>query len=363
MKGVGTAIANHFLFVHFDHKPQDTIAPSTLNAISVAMAFIFKTCIGLAVLVAFTQLLWLTFREKWLKITSIDALFSSPSNAWCLLDFRIATKAPVTWTVALLCWLLPLTAIFPPGAISVVGVNGNSTVAMSVPTFNSSTNATSLIAWDAAAEDCYNGAGQDLLRLATLTILGGSALPFSSPCGPNCTYNIGFRGPAWDCQNSTSDPDNPFGPGSVAPFDDATFLETAIINNVFWLWYSAELEPPEPPVRATQVISCRIYLAWYNITVRFSNSTLFYDNLNITFESPWAGINDTNSAQCIATASDSDAGPFWDNLNIGAVTSAVATQLNGNITYSSTSPLPIEHVNRKLVWDIVSKFNQQPYLE
>ena len=360
MKGTATAIANHLFFVHFDHQPQDAIDQSTLNGISVAMAFIFKTCIIFAMMIAFTQLLWLTFRQRWLEVACIDSLSSSPNSLMSLLHFRAAIKAPVTWTIALLCWLAPITSIFPPGAISVAGVNGNSTVQSIVPTFNSSTNTSSLINWDGNAADCYNGPGQDMLRLTTLAILGGGPLPFSSPCAPNCTYDINFRGPAWDCQNSTSDPDNPFGPESKVPFDDATFINTEIINNVFWLWYSAELEPPNPSVRATQVISCRIYLARYAITVRFSDSTLFYDNVNITFESPWVGVNE--SATCITTSPDSDSGPFWDDLNIGALTSAVATQLNGNISYSSISPLT-KRANRKRVWAIVSTFNMEPWLE
>src|SRR5277367_1258878 len=55
MKGTTTAIANHLLFVHLDRQSQDVIDQSTLNAISVAMAFIFKTCIGVAMLIAFTD--------------------------------------------------------------------------------------------------------------------------------------------------------------------------------------------------------------------------------------------------------------------------------------------------------------------
>jgi len=362
MKGATTALANHLLFTHFDHQSQNTIPQTTLNMISVAMAFIFRTCIGFAVLIAFTQLLWLTVRQRWLETTCIDSLFSSPNNLCSLLHFRAATKAPVTWTIALLCWLTPLTTIFPPGAISVVISNGNFTVESVVPTFNSSTNTSSLVAWDGSAEDCYTGPGQDMLRLAALTMLSASPLPFSSPCGSNCTYNIGFRGPAWQCQNSTFDPENPFGPQSQTPDEDATFLYTGIIDDVFWLWYSAQLDPPEPSVRATEVISCSVYLAWYDITIKFADSTLFYDNVNITFESPWTGLNESTSALCTEYASDSDPGPFWDNLNIAAVTSAVATQLKGNITYSSISSLP-NRTNQQPVKAIVSMLIPEHYLE
>ena len=336
MKGATTAVGNHLLFVHFDSQPQDAIAQSTLNAVSVAMAFVFKTCIGFALLIAFTQLLWLTLRERWLETTSIDSLFSSPNSLKSLLHIRPATKAPVTWTIALLCWLVPFTTIFPPGAISVVGINGNSTVERFVPTFNASSNTTSLVGWTGFAEDCYSGAGQETLRFAAMTMLGGMPLTFSSPCGPNCSYDIGFGGPAWKCQDSASDPDNPFGPASRSSSGPAVFVYTAIVNNVFWLWYSAQVGTANSPGVSSQVISCRIYIARYDITMRFSDSTLFYDKINITFDNPWEGLDQTNiSAVCLDSVATADAGPFWDNLNIAAISSAVATQLNGNITYSS----------------------------
>jgi len=337
MKGAATAIGNHLFFVHFDQQPQDAIAQSTLNAISVAMAFIFKTCIGFALLTAFTQLLWLTLRERWLEATSIDRLFSSPNSLKALLHIRPATKAPVTWTLALLCWLVPFATIFPPGAISVVGISSNAMVEKLVPTFNSSANTSSLVGWGGAATDCYGGAGQETLRMASMTMLGGIPLPFSSPCGPNCSYDIGFRGPAWNCQNSTADADNPFGPASTFSSGPAVFLYTAIVNDVFWLWYSAPMGTSNPV--SSQVISCRIYVAWYDITIRFSDSVLFYDKINVTLEDPWVGLNRTNlSAVCLPSITGTDPGPFWDNLNIGAISSAVATQLDGNITFTSISP-------------------------
>lgn len=326
---------NHLLFRHFDQRSTETMSQSWLTAISVGLAFIFKACITYSLLIAFSQRLWLTYREKPLKGAYIDTLFSTPTNLYSLLNINVIRLAPITWTMALICWLTPLAAVFPPGALSVAGVLRNSTEEVLVPTFNASANTSSLIGWDGNAEDCYTGAGQDLLRLTTLTILGGNVLPYPSPCGPNCTYSISFRGPAFKCQNSTTDPDNPYLKGDTL----GEWIETNVINNVFWLWYlNVHTDPPDPSLSFhIQAVSCHIYVAQYEIEVRFSDSSIFFEKVNVTNQNLWSGVNMTSS--CIEPSLSTPPGPFWDALNIGAISSSVSTLLNGNITFSSITSL------------------------
>jgi hypothetical protein len=357
-----SAIGNHFLFRHFDQlSPQQAgITQGWLNAIAVALAFIFKACIVCSLLTAFNQLLWFTFRERSLKSIHIEALFSIPTDLYSLLNFDILRLAPLPWIVALMCWFIPLASVFPPGALSVNGVLQNSIEDVLVPTFNASANTSSLIGWGGSAEDCYTGAGQDLLRLTTLTILGGSVLSFPSPCGANCTYGISFLGPAFQCQNSTLDPDNPY----YNFRSDGEWIETNIIDNVYWLWFlNVETDPPNlDPLNQMQAISCHIYEAIYNVTVRFSDSSLFFDDVNITYQNLWEeGVN--ASSLCIEPYQyqSTPPGPFWDSLNIGAISSSVSTLLNGNVTFSSIAPCRYL-LKKQLGWAIALMWGQH-YLE
>jgi hypothetical protein len=49
------------------------------------------------------------------------------------------------------------------------------------------------------ASDTYNGPSSQLVRIAGRVLTTGEIIPWPSPCGVNCTYNVSFTGPAWDC--------------------------------------------------------------------------------------------------------------------------------------------------------------------
>jgi hypothetical protein len=326
-------VGNHFFFRHFDQQPTSSIEQSRLAAISVALTFIFKACIIVSVATSFDQQMWFTFRQKALKVSHIEHIFTLPTNIFSLLHLDVIRIAPITWGLAVLCWIIPIVAIFPPGSIRVEGRSVTSLSQVAVPTFNGSNLSVSkVVELDGSSIGTYGGPAQVLKLSSTLTVLGRRIQQFQSPCGINCSYSLTFGGPAFQCRNATMDPMNPYLEGVTG----GSWLEAGIIDYEFWLWYPHYTSPDHTFSRwnqLTQAIACKTYQAQYFADFRFLNEALFVDNIQVLHSSP---LNWTS----VYSGVDYEKPDFdWLSSNYAAISQSVISLLNGNVTYSSDTLL------------------------
>jgi hypothetical protein len=317
------------LFRYFDQQPTTSIEQGRLTAISVAFTFVFKSCVVIAVLTSFDQQMWFTFRQKPLKGSHIERIFSAPTSIFSLLHLHILRVAPITWGFAALCWLIPIAAIFPPGSIRIEGHLLTSNAQRFVPTFNSSRPTVSKIVelngttWD------YSGPAQVLKLSTTLTVLGHGIRQFPSPCGTNCSYTLSFQGPTFQCRNSTVDSMNPL----FAARDRQVWINTNIIDNDFWIWYtyntfnaSRELSNIDPIVQA---VTCCTYEANYTADFLFLNDVLSVENITFKLGDPLNWTEAKTSPLGIYSDRRN-----WIASNFAAISQSVISLLNGNVSYT-----------------------------
>jgi hypothetical protein len=281
-------------------------------------------------LIAFDQQLWRTLRHRATKGAIIDKLFSIPTNILQMFNVSVIKAAPLAWTLAAICWFAPFAAIFPLGALEVVGRLSILEGVENVPTLNLQMDTTSVLAeLTGLAVKCYSTAAQPLRRSTARTILDHAVVTFPSPCGANRSYHLTFTGPAFECHNATNDLDN---------LDNASITNSMFINavrnsNVFWLYYTpntlAANRYSGPGV--TQAVACRVYQSEYDFNMTFTNG-----NLVIQGTTKREQLLDWNLLGSSCTGAPRGPWP-WNLTNMAAIADSVMFLLTGN--FSTTSNL------------------------
>ena len=319
-------LGHHFFYTYLDQRQTNSFPQFYIILIATALAFLFKACVVSAVLIAYDQQLWHTFRRKSLKGSQINSLFAIPYSPFQLLDPRHVMKATLPWSLALLCWLIPLAAVFPPGSIEVVGhLRSDPSADLDAPSLNMQQDTTDVIAgFTGFAETCYNSPAQDIRRSTARTILDHAIVPFTSPCGSNCSYSLEFSGPAFQCRNSTYDSDNP----QFGAITDAMYLEATTVNNSFWLFFTASTIPGDPPAGRVQAVSCETYEATYNLGITFSDN-----NLVVARNVEYGNLINWTAAEASCGGSTNN----WAAVNMAAISQSVMLLLNGTASTTSIS--------------------------
>lgn len=128
------------------------VPQSWVATISTALVFAFRSSLGSALLIAFTQQIWKLFRHKPLKgtfpalillltrltpiVSTIDLLYTVLSSPVNLFYPELAISAPLEFLFALVFWSLPIATIFPPGALVIAPETRITLRNATVPTFN-----------------------------------------------------------------------------------------------------------------------------------------------------------------------------------------------------------------------------------
>ncbi|CAN9264935.1 unnamed protein product [Alternaria alternata] len=86
--------------------------------------------------VAYDQALWSLFRRKLLKAFIIDRLATLVFSPWNLFRKDMIVSAPLEWFLSLLCFLIAIAAVFPPGALTVKSEPFSLPEMQQIPTMN-----------------------------------------------------------------------------------------------------------------------------------------------------------------------------------------------------------------------------------
>jgi hypothetical protein len=118
--GIATAAVQHFYYSYLDGREVDQVSMSQSWAIRIgtAFAFLFKTCLVASVGVAYCQGFWYSVRRNSVRLYELDAIFSILNNPLNFIHKNIYLRRKVLVVLALICWLLPIAAIFSPGALT-----------------------------------------------------------------------------------------------------------------------------------------------------------------------------------------------------------------------------------------------------
>ncbi|KAK4227295.1 hypothetical protein QBC38DRAFT_455389 [Podospora fimiseda] len=186
----------------------------------IALAFFVKMTLIGAVQSAFKQLAWLTVRKRGFRVKTLDSLFQSCYDPLEFFDKELVTRAFLPTLLALLAWILPLSAIASPSTLTASNIPHNETatcLGASTLDFNlengfgiwrrePDVNKQGSCFWDDWIRPntaFYNQPSMDARRLFQLAMLSKEPLQPQSPCpsDSNCTYSLSFHAPAYKCEN------------------------------------------------------------------------------------------------------------------------------------------------------------------
>jgi hypothetical protein len=118
--GIFAAISHHLFYSYLDNREIDEAAvpQNWVIRIGNAFAYLFKTCLVAAVAVAYAQGFWFLVRRKSLEIRSLDFSFGVLYNPVLLFNVNLFQKTTSLFGLAVVSWLLPISAVFSPGALT-----------------------------------------------------------------------------------------------------------------------------------------------------------------------------------------------------------------------------------------------------
>ncbi|OHE92331.1 hypothetical protein CORC01_12393 [Colletotrichum orchidophilum] len=151
-------MATHMaFFILLDGEPVETSGfnQNLQAALANFLAIAVEICLLSGIAVAYDQILWRLLRRKALEACTIDKLVTLVLSPWNLSRPGLLTSAPELWLIAFLCFMVPVTIVFPPGSLTVEFEDNVLTVTLpNVPTLNISN-------WG-------NGTWRDFLRLSLM---------------------------------------------------------------------------------------------------------------------------------------------------------------------------------------------------
>jgi hypothetical protein len=192
----------------------------------------------------------------------------------------------------------------------------------------------------------FLGASDQLRRVATRVLTNGEISQFPSPCGSNCTYNITFIGPAYNCIRLE--------PSSIVPNlsqsngDDidlglplssglTSFYAVELLDNMttqgLWVAYGDV---------ANETIHCQLYNATYTTQVQFKdnigvlNTTVQRDQqLNISAIHDGYSNLSTFHLQTMEEAAPNSTNETWRYANMVSIHRAIVEILEGSVEKAS----------------------------
>jgi hypothetical protein len=112
------ALAHHLFYTHFDYIELGQTSLSQIWAIRIGngFAYLFKSALVGSISVVYAQAFWFFVRRRVFQIDSLDKLFGLLSNPFYIFDASVFQT--LLWGLAVVSWLLPISAIFAPAALT-----------------------------------------------------------------------------------------------------------------------------------------------------------------------------------------------------------------------------------------------------
>ncbi|KAI8291754.1 hypothetical protein K4K60_000573 [Colletotrichum sp. SAR11_57] len=222
--GLGFAIGHHAYYKSLENTLVYNDEQLTTLRYGTALAFAAKASMVAAVLLAFREQIWATFSTKFLRVTTLNDMFAAPETPLSLLNLEFLWKAKIAAALAIYCCVILTTSTL----IAMPSVEIENTTCPGVRTLNFRFEDTtdwrnggkindlyqqSLSYWNQTSEDKndphffdYYTAPSDNAKefMQTSTYLQRPIIDQENTfevCerGWNCTVEIRFVGPAYNC--------------------------------------------------------------------------------------------------------------------------------------------------------------------
>jgi len=343
--GLALAVGHHLFYAYLNNRVVGEAAVPQNSAIQIgtAFAYLFKTMLVAAIGVAYAQCFWFVVRRNSYQIGSLDDFFSILNNPLRFFSRALYGRAVVLFGLALVSWLLPISAVFAPGALT--------SMPPSCPNFliTATTHKTTLVSPATvpilAPLNTYLGILDPAIAatveaISYRVLFGGGIVPWTSPCGLNCSYSISFVGPAYQCSDlgplsSTSINLTEIGLSDRGwlgvpkfPPDNSTIL-------YFGLEYAGNATTPAGLLitanNEQQTIKCELYNATYTATVKYVENEQTVQS-DVELHNPITDGNLLWTAGLVAQVNDTGVIndlEFWGRLNLLVLQAMMAAQLTG----------------------------------
>jgi hypothetical protein len=171
-------------------------------------AFIVKSFLGVSVSTVFDQLVWKSIHGQRTQIGMVDDLLSALKNGFTVLNLQLWKRFPISMTLAIICWLLPIASMISPATLSVHLTPFNEYTFKRVPLVDfTSTNFASLgtiIVPSSTGQSYwitgYNGPTPETRRVVNSVATQGEILPIEAPA-VNSSWSVEFYGPTIACDH------------------------------------------------------------------------------------------------------------------------------------------------------------------
>ncbi|KAE8316634.1 hypothetical protein BDV41DRAFT_585210 [Aspergillus transmontanensis] len=225
-------------------------------------AFMAKSSLGVSVSTTFDQFAWKSIQGERTRIDIIDNLFSVLKNGFTVANLRLWRHSPISMTLAVICWLLPVASIISPATLSVQLAPFNVYVLKRIPRvdFTSANFASffSALAINPRGPDfwatLYKSPTAETQRVVNSVATQGTILQIDPPA-VNSSWSMGFYGPAIVCDKVNQS------------------LATHITQNVAQAIHRSEVVKPDLPS-----FTRFVYLSWAPETDNPVESVPFYQN-------------------------------------------------------------------------------------
>ncbi len=182
---------------------------SVVSDIGLALSYAAQTFFIATIAMSSSQIFWCSLRSRVHTVSQIDALMKAQVNPFTPSSFRAAHASFSVLLMALLATAMSAVSIFAPGAVK-VSFNRELSKECTIQTLRDLTSITT-----------YNSSDYSAPIGAVLSV--GTFIPPLNPCdsddGIQCSYDLEFVGPGYNCQDVTASSDYSafaswtFGPG------------------------------------------------------------------------------------------------------------------------------------------------------
>ncbi|KAJ5498998.1 hypothetical protein N7453_008049 [Penicillium expansum] len=224
LAGVAFALGHDAFYQSLNGKPVVNGQPlgvlnSSLNlsdqqvyvSLGTFFAFLVKSSLGLSVSTVFDQSAWKSIQGHRTGIGTIDDLLSVLKNGFTILNLQLWKRFPISMTLAVIVWLLPVASMISPATLSVHLASFDQHSLRRIPRvdftsanfadLNSAlfTNSTGQNGWLSG----YSGPTPETQRVVNSVATQGTILPIEPPA-VNSSWSVEFHGPSIVCDNVNS---------------------------------------------------------------------------------------------------------------------------------------------------------------
>ncbi|KAJ0423246.1 hypothetical protein BJY00DRAFT_310375 [Aspergillus carlsbadensis] len=321
--GALLAVGHHLYYDSLDDTRVTSINQQTWAIrIGTGFAFLIRSFLVSAVGVAAVQELWSTLRKKSIRLYGIDSMFAVMGSPIALLTWDVWVYAKTLTLLAIVAWLIPLTAIVTPATLSVRLLTTLNTTQLHVPTvdFGAQSFWYDWVTFGGAGY--ISAASPSISRLFAATTSAINMLTVHAPF-PNSSYTLDFWGPSYKCE-SLSDAivemqgitfTQEFGDNytSLQALWDAetnttyrqmelyTGAAPVLLNNALFIRTTGQnplWQPPSETGQSTTELVCRLYNTSYTVNLNFTDGTQSLTPLSVSPLNPanWTSTEGQDSS-------------------------------------------------------------------